>query len=101
MPPEPKNVHPEDLKASIRKTNRTLEGLSEELGFAPSAVGIALRRRWHEVRVGIAEVLNTPIQKLWPEDYFADGRPKLSRPRKAKRAQRASRRLKISKELAA
>lgn len=97
----PLNTHPEDLKAAIRKTNRTLEGLSVELGYAPSAVGIALRRRWHEVRVGIAEIIGQPIQEIWPEDYLTDGTPKLSRPRRVKHGRRRATCKKARKELAA
>ena len=95
------NTHPEDLKAAIRKTNRTLEGLSAELGYAPSAVGMAIRRRWHEVRVGIARVLGRPIQELWPEDYDSDGTPKLHRPNQTRRGRRPSRRQKSRRDLAA
>lgn len=97
----PKNSHPEDLKAAIRKTGRTLEGFSAELGYAPAAVGIALRRRWHEVRVGIADLLGQPIQDIWPEDYFADGTPRLHRPRNTSRRRQKSPRQKANKDLAA
>lgn len=97
---KPKNRHPEDLKAAIRKTGRTLEGFSTELGYAPAAVGIAIRRRWHEVRVGIAELLGKPLQQLWPEDYHPDGTPKLHRPRsETSRAARLSRRTKSAQDL--
>lgn len=95
-----KNTHPEDLKAAIRKTGRTLEGFSAELGYAPAAVGIAIRRRWHEVRVGISELLGQPLQRLWPEDYFPDGTPRLHRPRsEISRAARLSRRTKSAQGL--
>lgn len=95
-----KNKHPEDLKADIRKTGRTMEGLSVDLGYHPAAVSIAIRRRWHEVRVGIAELLGKPLQQLWPEDYHPDGTPRLHRPRsETSRAARLSRRTKMHQEL--
>lgn len=95
------NTHPEDLKAAIRKTGNTMEGLSVELGYSPAAVGIAIRRRWHEVRVGIAEFLDRPLHELWPKDYDPDGTPKHHRPNQTRRARRASRRQKSSPELPA
>lgn len=95
-----KNIHPEDLKAAIRKTGRTMEGLSVDLGYSPPAVGIAIRRRWHEVRVGIASVLGKPLQQLWPEDYHPDGTPRLHRPiSETSRAARLSRRTNSTREL--
>lgn len=95
-----KNTHPEDLKAAIRKTGTTMEGLSVDLGYHPAAVGIAIRRRWHEVRVGISELLGRPLQQLWPEDYFPDGTPRLHRPRsESSRAARLSRRTKSAQGL--
>ena len=96
-----RNIHPEDLKAAIRKTGRTMEGFSVELGYTPAAVGIAIRRRWHEVRVGIAKLLARPIQDIWPEDYHPDGTPKLYRPKQTKRGSATSPRQKSSKDLAA
>lgn len=96
-----RNAHPEDLKASIRKAGKTCEGLSVELGYHPAAVGIALRRRWHEVRVGIASLLDRPIQKLWPEDYHTDGTPRLHRPKKTSGQPAVSRRQKSNEGLAA
>lgn len=95
-----RNTHPEDIKAAIRKTGRTMEGLSVDLGYHPAAVGIAIRRRWHEVRVGISEILGRPLQQLWPEDYFPDGTPRLHRPpSKSSRAARLSRRTKLAQDL--
>lgn len=95
-----RNTHPEDLKAAIRKRGKTMEGLSAELGYAPCAVGLAIRRRWHEVRVGIAALLGKSLQQLWPEDYYPDGTPRLHRPRsETSRAARLSRRTNSAREL--
>ena len=97
---QPRNTHPEDLKAAIRKAGKTMDGLSVDLGYAPCAVGMAIRRRWHEVRVGISEFLGQPLQQLWPEDYFPDGTPRHHRPRsESSRAARLSRRTKSSQGL--
>jgi Ner family transcriptional regulator len=96
------NTHPEDLKAAIRKSGTTLVNLSRTLGYSDPAVGMALGRRWHEVRVGIAKHLGRSLYDLWPEDYFADDRPRAHRPRqKASDSGPGRRRQKSSKELAA
>jgi lambda repressor-like predicted transcriptional regulator len=96
------NTHPEDLKAAIRKSGVTLVGLSRELGYSDPAVGMALGRRWHEVRVGIAKHLGKSLHDLWPEDYFADDRPRAHRPRpKASDSARARRRQKTNRKIAA
>jgi Ner family transcriptional regulator len=100
--PEKKNKHPEDLKAAIRKSGTTLTGLSVELGYSAPAVGMALGRRWHEVRVGIARRLGVSLYSLWPEDYFADDTPRAHRPRqKASRNHRNRRRQKAPEGLVA
>lgn len=98
---KPRNTHPEDLKAAIRKRGKTMEGLSGELGYAPCAVGFAIRRRWHDVRVGIAALLGQSLRELWPEDYHPDGTPRLHRPKNTSGAPRQSRRQKAASDLAA
>lgn len=100
--PNKTNMHPEDLKAAIRKTGKTLVGLSLELGYSAPAVGMALSRRWHEVRVGIAEHLGTTLHALWPEDYTTKNEPRAHRPRKkASGIPAERRRQKVSTGLAA
>lgn len=95
-------MHPEDLKAAIRKSGKTLVSLSLELGYSAPAVGMALGRRWHEVRVGIAKHLGTTLHALWPEDYFANNKPRAHRPRKKTSGIPAERRRqKVSTGLAA
>lgn len=99
---EKRNMHPEDLKAAIRKSGTTLIGLSGELGYSAPAVGMALGRRWHEVRVGIAKRLGRPLYELWPEDYFEDDTPRAHRPQaKANRISGGRRRQKRGRDLAA
>lgn len=97
-----KNKHPEDLKAAIRKSGTTLIGLSVELGYSAPAVGMALSRRWHNVRVGIAKRLGVSLYSLWPEDYFADDTPRAHRPHaKPSRNNKVRRRQKSAEGLAA
>ncbi len=102
MPKKLENTHPEDLKAAIRKSGKTLVGLSLELGYSAPAVGMALSRRWHEVRVGIAKHLDRSLFELWPEDYFDDDTPRAHRPHaKATRKGAARRSQKTHRDLAA
>lgn len=95
-------MHPEDIKAAIRKSGTTLVKLSVELGYSAPAVGMALSRRWHEVRVGIAKRLGHSLYEIWPEDYFTDDTPRAHRPHaKAIRIRKNRRRQKRIGKLAA
>jgi len=64
-------LHPEDIKAMIRKRGMTLEALSAQLGYSRVAVGIALRRPWPAVQSGIASFLGVEPTDLWPSRYAA------------------------------
>lgn len=71
--------HREDIKAAIRKKGRTLRQLSLELGHDRTAVSVALKQPWPKVRKGIADLLGTTPETLWPADYHPDGTPKTAR----------------------
>ena len=67
-------MHPEDIKAAIRKTGITLTQLSIQAGLGESAVRQALF--FHHCPAGekaIIEYLDIHPHKLWPERYDEHG----------------------------
>lgn len=70
------DLHPEDIKAMIRKRGCSLEALSARLGYSRSAVDVALRHPWPAVQSGIASFLGMEPSDLWPSRYAADGAPR-------------------------
>lgn len=75
------DLHPEDVKAAIRKRGTTLTALAHEHGYDASAIGLALRRPWPAVEAIIARAIGATPQAIWPSRYDAQGRP-LSRPKR-------------------
>lgn len=68
-----KGMHPEEIKAAIRMRGITLRDLSEQWGFHPSAVGIALRREMPHVEARIAQFLGKSLHEIWPDRYTPEG----------------------------
>lgn len=62
-------MHPEDIKAAIRKKGKTLGQLSLEWGFCESAVRTALRRELPAVEAHIAKYIGKPLHVIWPDRY--------------------------------
>jgi len=70
--------HREDIKAAVRKTGLTLEGLSLKHGLAPHACSVALCGRHPPAEAAIAEHINVPLWDLWPARWrrpHRDGDP--------------------------
>ena len=67
--------HPEDIKAAIRKSGITLNGLSLESGLTASAVRFTLIRPWPRVQAIIAARLGKLPQDIWPSRYDGAGNP--------------------------
>jgi len=70
------DMHPEDVKAAIRKRGMTLGRLATENGFHFQAVQTTLRKPWPNVEFVIAEFLGKKPQEIWPSRYLEDGSPK-------------------------
>lgn len=66
-----KGIHPEDIKAALRKRGITLADLSRQHGYTPNAVGLVLhgRRRSAPLRRIIAAAVGRPEHEIWPERY--------------------------------
>ncbi|WP_142849787.1 helix-turn-helix domain-containing protein [Telmatospirillum sp. J64-1] len=81
-----RDMHPEDIKAELRKRGGSLKSLSESWGYRSRAViSIALRQPWPDVEAKIAETLGKHPAEVWPDRYNPDGTPKKGRPSKANR----------------
>ena len=68
-------MHREDIKAAIRKSGTTMNGLARRHGYSVTAVRIALRRPWPAVEAIVAKHLGRAPKDIWPSRYDADGEP--------------------------
>ena len=64
-------MHPEDIKALLRKRGMTQAKLARELGVSKTTVGYVIAGRTLSRRVADAVALATglPLAKLWPGKY--------------------------------
>lgn len=60
-------MHPEDIKASLRKRGVTLASLADEFEVTPSAVSHAVAGRYRSARLmaRIADILGRPVCSIW------------------------------------
>jgi Ner family transcriptional regulator len=66
-------MHPEDIKAELRKRKLTAVKLSEMAGISPSAIKEAFRRPQPKAEAAIATALKVNPYKLWPDRYLRNG----------------------------
>lgn len=70
-------MHPEDIKAAMRKAGTPPSALSARLGLNPSTVGLVIRRECSaRVQAEIADIIGIPPQAIWPSRYLPDGSPR-------------------------
>lgn len=67
------NLHPEDVKAAVRKRGKTLQQLSLDAGLSKAACRVSLLRPVPRANQAIAQFLEKRLHELWPEWYAADG----------------------------
>ena len=68
-------MHPEDIKAAIRKTGLTLTALAHRNRLSESAMRKTLLRPSPRVQLIIANHLGLSPVEIWPDRYDAAGRP--------------------------
>jgi Ner family transcriptional regulator len=66
-------MHPEDIKAAVRKTGITLTALSLAHGLSECACRASLTRPLPAGNRAIAEHLGKKLSDLWPKWYDAKG----------------------------
>ena len=70
-------MHPEDVKASLRKRGTSLAAIAKEAGLHRSGPTAALRnpRYSKKAEMLIALALNVPPAAIWPDRWALDGTP--------------------------
>ncbi|MFY3986097.1 helix-turn-helix domain-containing protein [Achromobacter xylosoxidans] len=61
-------MHPEDIKAALRKAGVTQAALADELDIARSSVAQAISGSIRSARIQarIAEIIGKPVKEIWP-----------------------------------
>lgn len=77
-------LHPEDIKAAIRKRGTTLVRLARQNRLSESYLRNTLLRPLYRGEQIIARFIGVPAHLIWPDRYHADGTPKY--PKKTRRA---------------
>jgi len=73
------NIHPEDLKAQVRRRGITMRDLAVRYALNPGTLSNSLRRPIPDANAAIADYLGTTVGNLWPSWYHRDGRRRLDR----------------------
>lgn len=69
------DMHPEDIKAAIRKRGWTLKELAEANGMAKQNIALAIRQRVSEpAEEVIASFLDMDPREIWPSRFRDDGK---------------------------
>ncbi len=76
--PTPVNMHPEDIKAMIRKKYGSLALVADAHGLSHSTVQCAVYRPVPAGNYAIAQALGMSVHELWPEWFHANGKRILS-----------------------
>lgn len=78
-------MHPEDIKAEIRKRWGSIEALAKVRGLSGSHLRAALCEPRYSAEQVIAHAIGRSAHHLWPDRYHPDGTP-LHPPRRQRRA---------------
>ena len=68
-----KNMHPEDIKAAVRKTGVTLSSLGSRSDVSSSGIRAAVWRPVPSANRVIAAYLGKSLNDIWPEWFAPDG----------------------------
>lgn len=64
-----RDMHPEDIKAEVRKSGVTLTALALKAGLSESACRNALRKKSGRADEAIAAQIKKPLDAIWPSRY--------------------------------
>lgn len=71
-------LHPEDVKAALRKKHGTLSAFSWKIGKTPTDIYSTFYRPGYSIPVerAVANELGLQPQDIWPDRYDPDGTPR-------------------------
>ncbi|MFN7128955.1 MAG: helix-turn-helix domain-containing protein [Brevundimonas sp.] len=72
-------MHPEDIKASVRKKGTTLTALATSNGLSPSACRKSLKVPCGRADVLIARCIGKPLHEIWPNRYDRKGKRRFTK----------------------
>lgn len=77
MAQKPMGMHPEDIKAALRKMFGSLAAFSIMIGRDSRAVSKTIATPGYSVPIEreIAKALKVAVKAIWPDRYHADGTP--------------------------
>lgn len=87
--PAPKDWHPEDIKAAVRKTGISLDALSRASDLPDHSCRRALYEPAMAGEEAIAARLGVPARQIWPSRFDSEGR-RLSMPRPLRSSPKSS-----------
>ncbi|MDE7547243.1 helix-turn-helix domain-containing protein [Acetobacter fabarum] len=77
MAQKPMGMHPEDIKAALRKMFGSLAAFSVMIGRDSRAVSKTIATPGYSVPIEreIAKALKVAVKAIWPDRYHSDGTP--------------------------
>lgn len=71
-----KNMTPVQIKAALKNAGITMSGIARDLNRSPTHISRVIDgEASHPVRTHIAECLQMPVEKIWPEKYQNNPNP--------------------------
>lgn len=68
------DMHPEDIKAELRKRGYTLTEVARRAGVTKQTIAMSLRGRVSaRAETAVAECLGRDARAIWPSRYRSDG----------------------------
>lgn len=84
-------MHPEDIKASVRKKGTTLTALAVANGLSPSACRKALKVPCPRADEAIARCIGKPLHQIWPQRYDRQGNRQFTKVNNTRSSERTHR----------
>jgi Ner family transcriptional regulator len=68
---EPEGIHPEDIKAALRKKRITQKAIAEQLGVSKTVINFVINDNSRSRRIAeyIAEKIGRSVDEIWPGSY--------------------------------
>jgi len=75
--PQQQGLHPEDIKAELKKRNLNIKKVSEQLDCSANSVRLVIHNKQQSKRIAdhIATLIEKETSELWPGQYDYKQRP--------------------------